>query len=205
VGHVLSREQACPTSAHSTDVASSSCIGRREHIIFRYAYRHKPPRAVLDLISFSYPTLEIGKCKYNTVNVLNNTVSHSVTDELPLDPHALAQHAQAAAAAFIAAGTAANTVRSYRSALAYWPAWLQLRYGQRLGDAAVPSAVAIQFVPDHLAPTVDGGWPHMLSANVDSALFASRAGRARRNSQYWRPCRAMPARRTACKWVTCAG
>jgi site-specific recombinase XerC len=42
-------------------------------------------------------------------------------------------------------------VRSHRSALAYWSAWLQLRYGQALGDAPLPPAVAIQFVLDHLA------------------------------------------------------
>ena len=108
------------------------------------------------------------------MNVLNNIVTRSATDELPLDPHSLAQNAHAAAAAFVAAGTAANTVRSYRSALAYWSAWLQLRYGQRLGDAAVPTAVAIQFVLDHLArPLADGGWSHMLPPTIDSALVAA--------------------------------
>lgn len=108
------------------------------------------------------------------MNVLHNTVARSATDELPLDPHSLAQNAQAAAAAFVAAGTAANTVRSYRSALAYWSAWLQLRYGQRLGDAAVPTAVAIQFVLDHLArPLAEGGWIHMLPPAIDTALVAA--------------------------------
>lgn len=93
---------------------------------------------------------------------------------LPLDPHFLAASAQQAAAAFVAAGTAANTVRSYRSALAYWSAWLQLRYGQRLGDAPVPVAVAIQFVLDHLArPLEGGGWSHMLPPAIDSALLSA--------------------------------
>ena len=51
--------------------------------------------------------------------------------------------ARAAAAAFIAAGIAANTVRSYRSALAYWSGWLQLRYGRTLeiGDGRCGDAI----------------------------------------------------------------
>lgn len=73
-----------------------------------------------------------------------------LVDETPLDPQSLALHAQEAAAAFMAVGTAASTVRSYRSALAYWSAWLQLRYGQALGDVPLPAPVAIQFVLDHL-------------------------------------------------------
>ncbi|MGA9222958.1 MAG: hypothetical protein WBZ57_17350 [Pseudomonas graminis] len=65
---------------------------------------------------------------------------------------------KAAAQAFIAAGTAANTVRSYRSALAYWLAWLQLRFGRALGDSPLPDPVAIQFILDHLArPLYKGG------------------------------------------------
>jgi integrase len=96
-------------------------------------------------------------------------------DETPLDPHAMALHAQEAAAAFIAAGTAANTVRSYRSALAYWSAWLQLRYGQALGDAPLPVTVAVQFVLDHLArPLPDGGWAHLLPPSIDAALVSAR-------------------------------
>ncbi|MDO1504924.1 integrase [Pseudomonas chlororaphis subsp. chlororaphis] len=94
---------------------------------------------------------------------------------MPLDPHALALNAQEAAAAFIAAGTAANTVRSYRSALAYWSAWLQLRYGQALGDAPLPPTVAVQFVVDHLArPLADGNRAHLLPPSVDAALVAAR-------------------------------
>lgn len=109
------------------------------------------------------------------MNVLNITDQLPLADETPLDPHFLALNAQAAAAAFIAAGTAANTVRSYRSALAYWSAWLQLRYGQNLGDAPLPATVAVQFVLDHLArPLADGGWAHLLPPSIDAALVAAR-------------------------------
>ncbi|WP_433741145.1 tyrosine-type recombinase/integrase [Pseudomonas putida] len=109
------------------------------------------------------------------MNVLDITDQLPLVDETPLDPHVLALNAQAAAAAFIAAGTAANTVRSYRSALTYWSAWLQLRYGQALGDAPLPTTVAVQFVLDHLArPLENGGWAHLLPPAIDAALVATR-------------------------------
>lgn len=109
------------------------------------------------------------------MDVINITDQLPLVDEAPLDPYFLALNAQEAAAAFIAAGTAANTVRSYRSALAYWAAWLQLRYGQALGDAPLPPAVAIQFVLDHLArPLADGTWEHLLPPSIDAALVRAR-------------------------------
>lgn len=109
------------------------------------------------------------------MNVLNITHKLELVDGAPLDPHCLALNAQEAAAAFITAGTATNTVRSYRSALAYWSAWLQLRYGQELGDAPLPTAVAVQFVLDHLArPLADGGWAHLLPPGIDAALVTAR-------------------------------
>ncbi|MBY8972731.1 site-specific integrase [Pseudomonas sp. P867] len=109
------------------------------------------------------------------MSVLNITDQLSLVDETPLNPNFLALNAQEAAAAFIAAGTAANTVRSYRSALTYWSAWLQLRYGHVLGDAPLPVAVAVQFVVDHLArPTANGEWAHLLPASIDAALITAK-------------------------------
>jgi len=97
-----------------------------------------------------------------------------LVDESPLDPDVLALNAQEAGAAFIAAGTAANTVRSYRSALAYWSAWLQLRYGQALRDAPLPATVALQFILDHLArPLEDDTWTHLLPPAIDAALVSA--------------------------------
>lgn len=93
---------------------------------------------MLGLIIKSYPTLLSKYRNYHTFNVLNITDQLALVDEMLLDPQTLALHAQEAAAAFIAAGTAANTVRSYGSALAYWSAWLQLRYGQALGNTPFP-------------------------------------------------------------------
>lgn len=109
------------------------------------------------------------------MNVSNITDQLILVDESPLDPHFLARNAQEAAAAFVEAGIAANTVRSYRSALTYWSAWLQLRYGQALGDAALPPSVAVQFVLDHLArPLDDGSWTHLLPPTIDAALIAAK-------------------------------
>ncbi|WP_286977524.1 site-specific integrase [Pseudomonas sp.] len=109
------------------------------------------------------------------MNVLDNTQQLSLSDEQLLEPHLLAQNAQEAARAFITGGTAANTVRSYQSALTYWSAWLQLRYGLALGDKAMPPAVVIQFIVDHLArPLEDGSWTHLLPAAIDAALVSAR-------------------------------
>ncbi|MFD2642671.1 site-specific integrase [Pseudomonas japonica] len=75
----------------------------------------------------------------------------------------------------MAAGTAPNTVRSYRTALAYWDAWLHLRYRRALGDGGIAEAVVVQFIVDHLArPTADGTWHHLLPADVDLALRTAR-------------------------------
>ncbi|WAH55922.1 site-specific integrase [Pseudomonas silvicola] len=109
------------------------------------------------------------------MNVTNITDQFLLLDEPPLDPHFLALSAQEAAAAFVAAGTAANTVRSYRSALAYWSAWLQLRYGLVLGETPLPATVAVQFILDHLArPLADGTWTHLLPSTIDAALVRAR-------------------------------
>lgn len=80
-------------------------------------------------------------------------------------------YGQEAAEAFLAAGTSVNTVRSYQSALAYWEGWLGLRYGRALGDGAVPLAIVLQFIVDHLArPTPEGAWQHLLPAEIDQTL-----------------------------------
>ncbi|WP_244529014.1 site-specific integrase [Pseudomonas marincola] len=108
------------------------------------------------------------------MNVSEYTLISPSTDERPLDVHFLARNAQEAVAAFIQAGTAANTVRSYRSALTYWSAWLQLRYRLTLGNGPIPVTVVLQFAVDHLArPVVDGQWAHLLPASIDTALVAA--------------------------------
>ena len=106
---------------------------------------------------------------------MNETNELKTTVEAPLELTRLTDSAQQAGQAFIAAGTAVNTVRSYRSALAYWSAWLQLRYGQALGDSPLPEAVALQFILDHLARPLDNGeWSHLLPALIDVALVEAK-------------------------------
>ncbi|MDD2047749.1 site-specific integrase [Pseudomonas putida] len=103
-----------------------------------------------------------------------NTLPLNWSPNAPLALHGLADSTRAAAEAFIAAGTAANTVRSYRSALAYWAGWLQLRYGRALGEGALPPEVAVQFVVDHLArPDGIGGWSQLLPTELDAALVGA--------------------------------
>ncbi|MDD2058445.1 site-specific integrase [Pseudomonas sp. GD03860] len=105
---------------------------------------------------------------------MDNTQSFENGLNTPLALHDLADSTRAAAEAFIAAGTAVNTVRSYRSALAYGAAWLRLRYGRALGDGALPPEVAVQFIVDHLArPDGANGWCQQLPTEVDAALVAA--------------------------------
>ena len=62
----------------------------------------------------------------------------------------LGEQARRAAEEILIAGQAENTLRSYRSALRYWCAWAQARYGKALVlPVSVP--VVVQFVVDHLA------------------------------------------------------
>lgn len=106
---------------------------------------------------------------------MNKTNELKTAVDAPLELNRLTDNAQQAAQAFIAAGTAANTVRSYRSALAYWSAWLQLRYGQALSDTPLPDTVAVQFILDHLARPLDNGeWSHLLPAFIDAALVEAK-------------------------------
>ena len=77
---------------------------------------------------------------------MNNTSISTSSDCGLLAVHHLNAEARSAAAAFVAAGTAANTVRSYRSALAYWAGWLQLRYGYTLEAGPLADTVAVQFI-----------------------------------------------------------
>lgn len=106
---------------------------------------------------------------------MNNTDELKPVVESPLELDRLANNAEEAARAFIAAGTAANTVRSYRSALTYWSAWLQLRYGRALGDGPLHDTVALQFILDHLARPLDNSdWSHLLPPGIDAALVAAK-------------------------------
>lgn len=102
---------------------------------------------------------------------MNNTLALLPSDNTVLAADRLDATARAAAAAFVAAGTAPSTLRSYRSALNYWAAWLQLRYGLVLEAGPLAESIAVQFILDHLARPVDGGWAHLLPPALDTALI----------------------------------
>lgn len=68
-------------------------------------------------------------------------------------------------------GEAANTRRSYQSAMRYWTAWLQLRLGQPM---ALPLSVEVvlQFITDHAPRQTAQGLATTLPPEVDAALVA---------------------------------
>ncbi|MNF70548.1 hypothetical protein D3C84_524600 [compost metagenome] len=64
-------------------------------------------------------------------------------------------------------------MRSYRSALTYWSTWLQQRYGPALGDAPLPTTVALLVLLNHLVrPLPDGSWVQ-LPRSIDAPLVAA--------------------------------
>ncbi len=85
----------------------------------------------------------------------NRTKIEQVSVDLPasvplLSPTELGDQARRAAEEILVAGQAENTLRSYRSAMRYWCAWAQARYGKPFALPA-PLPLVLQFVVDHLA------------------------------------------------------
>jgi integrase len=66
-------------------------------------------------------------------------------------------------------GESANTLASYRSALRYWAAWFNVRYGQPIA-LPVPSSAVLQFIVDHAQRTTADGLVHELPPAIDSVL-----------------------------------
>jgi len=64
-------------------------------------------------------------------------------------PEQLAQQAADAVREVLAEAAAANTTRSYASALRYWAGWHQARYGVELALPASEAGV-VQFLVDHI-------------------------------------------------------
>ncbi|WP_440222786.1 site-specific integrase [Dokdonella sp. MW10] len=88
-------------------------------------------------------------------------------------PEQLAQQAAHAVRELLAEAAAANTTRSYTSALRYWAGWHAARYGLEL-TLPVPEAVVLQFVVDHVKRrNAEGELAWELPPAVDEALVAS--------------------------------
>ena len=88
-------------------------------------------------------------------------------------PAQLAQQAADAVRELLAEAAAANTTRSYTSALRYWAGWHAARYGIEL-TLPVPEAAVLQFVVDHVVRrNADGELAWELPPAVDQALVAA--------------------------------
>ncbi|WP_448121529.1 site-specific integrase [Xanthomonas arboricola] len=88
-------------------------------------------------------------------------------------PEQLAQRAADAVRELLAEAAAANTTRSYASALRYWAGWHAARYGIELA-LPVPEATVLQFVVDHVQRrSTDGELAWELPPMVDQTLVAA--------------------------------
>jgi len=88
-------------------------------------------------------------------------------------PEQLAQQAADAVRELLAEAAAANTTRSYASALRYWAGWHAARYGIEL-TLPVAEATVLQFVVDHVTRrSTEGELAWELPIAVDQTLAAA--------------------------------
>ncbi|HET8638408.1 MAG TPA: site-specific integrase [Acidobacteriaceae bacterium] len=105
---------------------------------------------------------------------MKNNTNLPVSNALPtLQPEELAVGAADAVREILAEAASVNTTRSYGSALRYWAAWYQARYGQPIRLPVSP-AIVIQFVVDHLARKAKAGLAWELPPALDAQLVAAR-------------------------------
>lgn len=89
-------------------------------------------------------------------------------------PEALARQAAEAVRELLAEAAAANTTRSYASALRYWAGWHWARFGEGLAFP-VSEATVIQFIVDHVERrNAEGHLAWELPPETDQALVAAR-------------------------------
>lgn len=87
-------------------------------------------------------------------------------------PEQLAQQAADAVRELLAEAAAANTTRSYATALRYWAGWHQARYGIEL-TMPVSEAVVIQFLVDHIQRKNKTGLVCELPPAIEQALVTA--------------------------------
>ncbi|WP_334180655.1 site-specific integrase [Pseudoxanthomonas sp.] len=87
-------------------------------------------------------------------------------------PDQLAAKAADAVRELLAEAAAANTTRSYATALRYWAGWYQARYGAEM-TLPVGEATVIQFLVDHIVRKSKTGYVTELPTEVDAALVAA--------------------------------
>ncbi|HWG11409.1 MAG TPA: site-specific integrase [Rhodanobacteraceae bacterium] len=89
-----------------------------------------------------------------------------------LRPEDLAASAAEAVREILAEAASANTTRSYASALRYWAAWYQGRYGTPI-TVPVPEAAVVQFIVDHVARRSKVGLKWELPPQLDALLVVT--------------------------------
>lgn len=102
----------------------------------------------------------------------NSVQTLKIHDLTLLSPDRLAAQAADAVREMLAEAAAVNTTRSYASALRYWAAWFQGRFGQVLA-LPVPEPVVVQFIVDHLARRGQTGLTWELPVVLDGHLVAA--------------------------------
>lgn len=90
-----------------------------------------------------------------------------------LRPEDLAAAAAEAVREILAEAASANTTRSYASALRYWAAWYQGRYGVAI-TVPVPAAAVLQFIVDHAARRAKGEIKWELPPQLDALLVTTK-------------------------------
>ena len=117
-------------------------------------------------LPYSYRTLHTMKDNYSIPALVQPALSLMLPDQL-------AQQAADAVRELLAEAAAANTTRSYTSALRYWAGWHAARYGIEL-TLPVPEAAVLQFVVDHVVRrSAEGELTWELPPAVDQALVAA--------------------------------
>jgi len=96
----------------------------------------------------------------------------SVSTTTLLLPEQLAAKAADAVRELLAEAAAANTTRSYATALRYWAGWYQARFGSEM-TLPLSEATVIQFLVDHILRRSKAGYVTELPAEVDQALVAA--------------------------------
>src|SRR5262249_25140273 len=87
-------------------------------------------------------------------------------------PEQLAAEAADAVRELLAEAAAANTTRSYASALRYWAGWHRARFGVGL-TLPVGDATVIQCLVDHIQRLSKAGLTCELPPDIDAALVAA--------------------------------
>lgn len=98
-----------------------------------------------------------------------------VTQEVlaQLRPEDLAASAAEAVREILAEAASVNTTRSYASALRYWAAWYQGRYGTPI-TVPVPEAAVVQFIVDHVVRRSKAGLQWELPPQLDALLVVTK-------------------------------